>query len=66
MKKLHRSQQKKLSGGGPCGKKLCTNDFIPAGAIFTGTCAPGHNCNTAYVVYTSSNCSVTTFCSTDL
>jgi hypothetical protein len=68
MKKLNRNQQKTISGGGPCGKKLCSNDYIPVGAVFTGTCSSTFGCISAYVVFIICDSSGThyTFCSTNL
>ncbi len=71
MRKLSLSESKGLKGGGPCGKKLCTNDYIPAGASFIGTCSSTYGCISAYVVFI--NCPGGpggevnyTFCSTNL
>lgn len=37
MKKITVCEQKKIIGGGPCGKQFCSDVVIP-GAIYTGSC----------------------------
>jgi hypothetical protein len=67
MKKLSKQQQKTIVGGGPCGKKICTNDpfALFPNATFTGYCGSTLGCNSAYVLFTTV-CSSPTFCSTGL
>lgn len=50
MRKLNSAEQKSLRGGGPCGKKACSEYPFP-GAIYTGVCTNTFGCISPYVQF---------------
>lgn len=67
MKKLTVREQKKIVGGGPCGKQLC-GDIIVEGATYTGPCSSNAGCTAAYLtsIICSGGAITHTYCTTGL